>query len=186
MTSKVSHFLCRLPSGLSKRDHTIVVQCVAVALRPTNDPMHGFAGPTLRRAKKDAITQWPFSEWRNMVANRMLQIQHTTGNLLLISLNGRLKPPDLLEFSRELARQNSRALLEHFSICSAADRARLCSNGGRCSALPGSPEPASGYQPHTFRPAIQVDATPRSWFRCTKLARVPWARWPCSASTPTA
>jgi hypothetical protein len=67
------------------------VQCVAVALRPTNDPMHGFARPTLRIEENDAIAQKPFWGCRNMVENRMLQIQHTDGNVLLTRLNEPLK-----------------------------------------------------------------------------------------------
>src|SRR5690606_5061372 len=68
-----------------------VVQCVAVALRPTNDPMHGFAKPTIRTPKQDAISQKPFWRFDNMVGNRMLQIQHTAGNHLLTRLNNALK-----------------------------------------------------------------------------------------------
>src|SRR5690349_18855141 len=48
-----SFVLPGFPDGLPKRDHTCFV-CVAVALRPTNDPMHGFALPTLRRTGRRA------------------------------------------------------------------------------------------------------------------------------------
>ncbi|WDR02976.1 hypothetical protein PSQ19_01795 [Devosia algicola] len=82
-----------LSGGLSKRDHTYinVVQCVAVALRPTNDPMHGFARPTLRMQNAYAITQRWFWGFPTLVANPLLQIQHINGNELLTGVNERLK-----------------------------------------------------------------------------------------------
>ena len=49
--------------------------------------------------EKDAISQKPFWQGRNMVANRMLQIQHTDGNHLLTRLNEALNLPTSEGFS---------------------------------------------------------------------------------------
>src|SRR6185437_2294929 len=73
-------FSAGVTGGLSKRDHTLVVQCVVVALRPTNDPMHGFAIVTLAMPPADATTQKAKSGPCHLVAHRMLQIQHRVGN----------------------------------------------------------------------------------------------------------
>ena len=101
MTSKVSHFGAGYPAVCRNATTLFVVQCVAVALRPTNDPMHGFARPTLRMQKPDAIAQSRFCRRHNMVAYGLLQIQHTYGNLPLRLLTGALKSADSGRFGRE-------------------------------------------------------------------------------------
>jgi hypothetical protein len=50
-------------------------------------------------AKKDAISQKPFWTCHNMVAEWMLQIQHTAGKVSLTFLNGRLNIVQLAGFS---------------------------------------------------------------------------------------
>jgi hypothetical protein len=47
----------------------------------------------------DAISQKPFWQGGNMVANRMLQIQHTDGNHLLTRLNEALNSAGFEGFS---------------------------------------------------------------------------------------
>jgi hypothetical protein len=65
--------------------------------------MHGFARPTLRIEENDAIAQKPFWGCRNMVENRMLQIQHTDGNELLTRLKEALKFPHFGGFGPKAA-----------------------------------------------------------------------------------
>jgi len=55
-------------------------------LRPTNDPMHGFAVATLRRTAPGAITEWLNWGTRGWVAGGLLQIQHRFGNQPLIGV----------------------------------------------------------------------------------------------------
>src|SRR5690606_16700196 len=61
--------------------------CVVVALRPTNDPMHGFARPTIAMSGADATAGTPKSRGGNVVALWLLQIQHSFGNELLRTVN---------------------------------------------------------------------------------------------------
>src|SRR5690606_17051171 len=91
LTSKVSHSFCRLPSGLSKRDHTIrgAVCCRRVA---TDKRSHAWIRKThSTHGRPGSNRDEGFSVRHNVVAMRMLQIQHTHGNLLLTPLNGQLK-----------------------------------------------------------------------------------------------
>src|SRR5690606_34113866 len=62
--------------------------CVVVALRPTNDPMHGFARPTIAMSGADATAVAPKSRGGNVVACWLLQIQHSFGKVLLRTVNG--------------------------------------------------------------------------------------------------
>ena len=130
MTSKVSHSCAGYPAVCRNATTLFVVQCVAVALRPTNDPMHGFARPTLRIEENDAIAQKPFCGWSNMVENRMLQIQHTDGNDLLTRLNEALKFQRLWGFGAviSLRRGESSAGSRRWNLRHrrSDDRARMC------------------------------------------------------------
>ncbi len=69
-----------------------------------------------------------------MVANRMLQIQHTTGNLLLIWLNERLRRPDFLGSGRPETAENCCQYMEHPQSSPAPCLAELCLKGGIGSA----------------------------------------------------
>src|SRR6185437_13078696 len=62
------------------RPHLIVASVLSPRLRPTNDPMHGFARPTLFTPPADATTQRPKSRPCEVVVHRMLQFDHNAGN----------------------------------------------------------------------------------------------------------
>ena len=167
MTSKVSH-VCQLPGGLSKRDHTIVAQCVVAAFATDKRSHawirigHSSQGPAGRNHTKGGFAPLPHG-CREVVADSA----HSPKPLInprKRRLNRRPRRPPEMPQSRAVPGPIFPAALPQFGRVTRAGR------GAPARRFIRRAEPA--------RPATFPRGAPYSWGRGTRLETF---RFDCTA-----